>query len=241
MSQAGFSSLRTAEKLIDDRRVLVNGVRVDTKGMKVVPHRDLIEVDGKAVCVPSMRELSWILYCKPPGVSLLEANSKHTTEDAIPEIRGKGFIPISALARRYSGLEILTNHRFWIHRLCHPSFGHYSSYLICADGRLKSNCFDPALNGAYNASNFEIFSAEYSSRYKNTRIEIGLRELSPRNIEEMFVKLNINIVSLRRLSIGTISLKGTKANKWHVLKSNEIEGLKRMSARLQDANKIHGQ
>ena len=242
ISRSGYSSLRTAEKLIDEGRVTVNAIRVVAKGVKVVPHRDLVEIDGRAVCVPSARELSWIVYCKPPGVSVLDIHAGKCIEDVIPVIRGKGFIPISALARRYSGMEIFTNNRNWIHRLCHPSFGHYSSYLVGAEGKLKGNFFDNLRSGRNHTSNnsFEIFSVEYLPKYKCTMIEIGLSDLSPKKIEEMFLELNINILSLRRLSIGPTILKGIKVNQWRVLKSNEIEGLKRMSAQLENANKIKG-
>ncbi len=47
LAQAGLGSRRSCEELIEQGRVRVNGVQVESQGRRVDPEKDLIEVDGE--------------------------------------------------------------------------------------------------------------------------------------------------------------------------------------------------
>ena len=65
LARAGVCSRRDAEKLIEDRRVSVNGKVLDTAAFKVTP-RDVIKVDGKKIEAAD-RTRMW-RYHKPRGL-----------------------------------------------------------------------------------------------------------------------------------------------------------------------------
>src|SRR5882672_8064968 len=65
ISQAGLASRRSAEKLIADGRVTVNGTTVSEMGTKADLAHDDIRVDGRRI--KSTERLRYILVYKPAG------------------------------------------------------------------------------------------------------------------------------------------------------------------------------
>ena len=65
LSRAGRASRREAERLMQAGRVRVNGEVASEMGIRVVPGRDVVELDGEPVVLP---EELWIAVHKPAGV-----------------------------------------------------------------------------------------------------------------------------------------------------------------------------
>ena len=66
LAQAGVTSRRNAEIMIDEGRVEVNGEVVMEQGRRVDPDRDAIRVDGKRI--PPPRRHAYYVFNKPRGV-----------------------------------------------------------------------------------------------------------------------------------------------------------------------------
>ena len=65
LSRAGRASRREAERLIGAGRVRVNDTVVTELGTRVVPGRDIVELDGARIDLPEVR---WLVFHKPAGV-----------------------------------------------------------------------------------------------------------------------------------------------------------------------------
>jgi 23S rRNA pseudouridine2605 synthase len=284
ISRSGYCSLRDAEALIREGRVTVNGAPVSSPGVKAVPHRDLVKVDGNTIFVPSAKDLFWVLYNKPKGISSLvsrkdaglvgagggergeEQQEEGSTdeqgggrgemarysanpasvagrprgaprvEEKIPDIRGLGFVAVSALPEWATGALLLTNDKAWVHKITHPSFGHFSRYLIGVEGdHLEAivNLFSDSGGEGEDATLFDPNAMEYNKRTRRTTLDIQLLDASPRRLVARLAAAGVSaLASLRRMSFGSADLRGLRPGQWRLLRASEVAGLKRMSSKL---------
>jgi 23S rRNA pseudouridine2605 synthase len=260
--------------------VTVNGVSVSSLGSKAVPHRDLVKVDGNTIFLPSAKDLFWVLYNKPKGISSLVARkdasglrdsgkdygninidddkSNYTeepggrdtldaasprrprgalrVEEKIPDIRGLGFVAVSALPEWATGAVLLTNDKAWVHKITHPSFGHFSRYFIGVEGdHLDTivNLFKDSEAEGEAAALFDPNSVEYNKRTRRTTLDIQLLDASPRRLIARLAAAGVTaLASLRRMSFGSVDLRSLRSGQWRVLRASEVAGLKRMSSKL---------
>src|SRR5690606_25914955 len=90
MAHAGVASRRSAEKLIAEGRVRVNGHVVREMGVKADPVRDRITVDGKRVRAETRSV--YVLLNKPVNVlsTVDDPQGRQTALDLVrPRIRGR--------------------------------------------------------------------------------------------------------------------------------------------------------
>ena len=185
----------------------------------------------------------WVLSCKRKGTPTFSGGSNDKSIiDLIPEAKEHGLVPVCGMPRSSTGIEILTNDKEWVHKLCHPSYGHHSTYLLFVEGKLSASAVDTlqAIKQPYFVNNengkrgpmFELHAVEYIKRLHRTLIELTVQELSHRSIENTLNEMNYTITSIRRTAFGSVTLRETKSGQWRVLTSSDISGLKRMSAKL---------
>ncbi|MFN2250817.1 MAG: pseudouridine synthase [Anaerolineae bacterium] len=132
LSRSGLCSRRSAEKLIADGRVSVNGETVQILGSKVDPRVDLVAVDGQPLALEP-REY-WMVH-KPPGTIV-------TTDDplgrfvvcALVETRARIY-PVGRMDADSSGLLLLTNDGDLAHRLTAPDSEIVEGYEVLVAGR----------------------------------------------------------------------------------------------------------
>src|SRR5436309_12139498 len=133
LSQAGISSRRKAEELIQAGRVRVNGRVVTELGTRAHPQRDRVSVDGKPL--PSTRVLTYILLHKPVGVmtTLSDPEGRPTVRDLLGRVRARVY-PVGRLDYTSSGLLLLTNDGELAMRLMHPRYGVEREYRVKVKG-----------------------------------------------------------------------------------------------------------
>jgi 23S rRNA pseudouridine2605 synthase len=120
LARAGFGSRRSAEDLIREGRVTING-REATLGDRIDPLRDQVAVNG--VPIPANPELRYFMLNKPAGVTttMKDAHATHTLVSFLPP--GPRVFAVGRLDRETEGLLLLTNDGELAHRIQHPSHG----------------------------------------------------------------------------------------------------------------------
>ena len=119
-----MASRRTAETLITQGRVTVNGKTVTELGSKADPAADEIKVDGRRL--PKSKGNQYILLNKPRGYITSRSDPKHrpTVIDLLTQGGVHGYIyPVGRLDFDSEGLLLLTSDGDLAARLTHPRHG----------------------------------------------------------------------------------------------------------------------
>ncbi len=131
LSAAGVASRRTAETLITQGRVRVNGKVVTELGTKADPATDEIKVDERRL--PKPKHTHYILLNKPRGYITSRSDPQH--RPTVIELLARGGVsdyiyPVGRLDYDSEGLLILTSDGDLAARLTHPRHGVAREYEV---------------------------------------------------------------------------------------------------------------
>ena len=124
-TEQGYCSRRQADKLIEDKRVKING-RLAVLGDQL-SEADEVTVDGKPILFNPPK--IYIMYNKPRGVT-------STTESRVPENiiaavkHPQRVFPIGRLDKDSTGLIFLTNDGDIVNKILRAQFGHEKEYVV---------------------------------------------------------------------------------------------------------------
>ena len=148
LSQAGISSRRKAEELIQAGRVSVNGATITELGSKADLERDSIKVDNKLLRAPK-RHL-YIAVNKPKGcvTTMSDPEGRPTVMHLLRGVKERVF-PVGRLDYNSEGLLLMTNDGEFAHRITAPASHMVKTYVVKANGILTacSSTRSPAVSG----------------------------------------------------------------------------------------------
>jgi len=135
LAGAGLASRRTAELMIEDGRVEVNGRVVTRLGTRVDPERDHIRVDGRRL--PPRRHHRYLVVNKPRGVvsTMDDPEGRPTLAEFVPARAGRLF-HVGRLDADTEGLIVLTNDGDLAQQLSHPKFEAAKTYVAEVEGQV---------------------------------------------------------------------------------------------------------
>ena len=210
IARAGRASRREAERLIAEGRVRVNGKRIDSPALNVLPS-DLVEVDGQAIAAPDQPRL-W-LYHKPAGLvtTARDEKGRRTVFDALPEEMPR-VMSVGRLDLTSEGLLLLTNDGAIKRRLELPSTGWLRKYRARIKGVPKDADFAPLRAGlVLEGERFQPMSVTLDRQQgANAWVTIGLREGRNREIRRAMEAIGFPVNRLIRVSFGPFRLNELK-------------------------------
>ena len=223
LALCGFESRRAADKIIEEGRVEVNGQRVDTPGVRVLP-TDFVKVDGHHV---TPKAVETILLNKPRGyVCSREAQgAKGTVYDLLPP-KCRHLNYAGRLDADSEGLLIFTNDGDLADKLMHPSYGATKIYHAFLDKNLKKADFDAILKGI-ELEDGEIH-ADSLSYVDDDLAQVGIQIHSGRNriVRRIFEHLGYGVKKLDRVYFAGLTKKALTRGSWRFLNETEIAKLK---------------
>ncbi|MBI4122474.1 MAG: rRNA pseudouridine synthase [Parcubacteria group bacterium] len=235
LADAGVASRRSAEKLIAEGRVRVNGSVVRKLGTRVDLGRDAITLDGKRLAQPS--RFVYFLLNKPAGVvsTVSDERGRETVLDLVPS-RAR-VVPVGRLDVNTTGLLILTNDGDLVYELTHPKFEHEKEYeavvqipqdwdkdrFKSARGRMRHGL---RIAGGFRTSPAKIAVLEQvtNDRYL---ISITIHEGRKHQVRRMIDSVGMSVVSLKRVRMGPIKLGDLPEGECRELADQEIRALKK--------------
>lgn len=233
MARCGVASRRGSDTLIEQGRVSVNGQTTTSLGQKVDPLRDRILVD-EAVLKPE--KPVYVLLNKPPGVVCTNSTreQKQRAIDLVERVRARLF-PVGRLDVDSEGLLLLTNDGAFAERMMHPRYGVPKVYDVVLRGRIESERLHKARGGVWLAEG-RTGGAKIRVKRRGrerTYLEVSIREGRNREIRRVFARLGHPVLKLKRVRIGSLTIRGLGRGKHRMLSKREIDGLLAAAAPIQ--------
>ena len=230
LAAAGLASRRSAENLIREGRVRVDGRVVTELGTRADPSRQRITLDK--VRIPSKRpRASYVVY-KPRGVvtTARDPHAKKTVLDLVP--KAERLFPVGRLDAPSEGLLLVTNDGDLAQRLLHPSFEVPRIYRVSVAGELSAETARQISAGVELAGRRTApCEVRVLAREPNRSvIEITLIEGRRRQIRRMLEMLGHPVRRLLRTGFGPLRLGTLKPGGSRPLRRSEELALDRLAA-----------
>ena len=220
LSEAGFCSRRSADKLIDEGRVKINGT-LATMGEKVNP-QDEIEVDGEII--KNNKKIStYIAFNKPMGI-VCTTDTRVEKNNIIDFINYPTRIfPIGRLDKDSEGLILLTDDGDIVNKILRSSNNHEKEYIVTIDKTISQTFIKRMSEGVPILDT--ITKPCKIQKLSRNSFRITLTQGLNRQIRRMCEYLNYKVESLQRVRIMNIHLK-SKVGSYRDLTQEELKTLK---------------
>ena len=227
LASCGVASRRSAEKMILDGRITVNGEVVNILGTQVDEQADTVQVDG--VTVSPETEKHYIAYNKPVGevTTVSDPEGRATVMDRFKDYPVRLF-PVGRLDYDSEGLLLLTNDGALLNQLLHPSFEIKKSYLtrvsnIVTEDEIRLLRKGVMIDGKLT-SPAEVRLIRHDTF--STELLITIHEGRNRQVRKMIDAIGHQVVRLKRVRFGPVSLGDLPSGMWRKLTDDEIRKLR---------------
>jgi 23S rRNA pseudouridine2605 synthase len=238
LSKLGLCSRSEGERLVEAGRVRVNGTIVRDTNVRIVPERDVIEIDGKRV---GRAERVYLALNKPRGLVTTRDDPKGraTIYDCLAGASLPFVAPVGRLDKASEGLLLLTNDSRWSAHLLDPASHVDKIYHAQLRGLVDDALIARVAAGVVEPDSGELFSVKRVSLLRtgsrsSAWLEITLDEGKNRHIRRLFAALGIEVLRLVRVAIGPLTLGTLPKGKWRRLTDDEVRAL---SASPRDARR----
>jgi 23S rRNA pseudouridine2605 synthase len=237
LSAAGVASRRTAETLIAQGRVAVNGTTVTELGSKADPEADEIRVDGRRI--KPVRRNRYLLLNKPRGYITSRSDPEHrpTVIDLLREGGVTDYIyPVGRLDYDSEGLLILTTDGDLAARLTHPRHGVPREYEVRVRGVPDRHALTRLARGIViesrrtSPAEARLQRTIESAGGAQAIISLVIHEGRNRQVRKMCEAIGHPVVRLRRVRIGPIADDRLKPGQFRDLTAREQGALKKATA-----------
>jgi 23S rRNA pseudouridine2605 synthase len=233
-------SRREADKLIEDKRVSINKDIITDLSTKV-SNSDIVCIDKKPIKYERNKIYTVIVYNKPKGqiVSKSDPQGRTIIFDTLHK-EFKDFLPIGRLDYSSEGLLLLTNSVDVYNSLVHSSLERV--YKIKLNGAISKLCEDAMKNGIFledatkgaredskiKSMNFKPFNAYQIQSITNnyTKLKVSISQGQNRELRRFFAHFDLDVLDLKRLEFGGISLNNLPTAKSRYFTKKEYENLK---------------
>lgn len=215
----GIASRREADRLIAAGRVRVNGKVVTEMGVQVDPDRDQLEVDTEG-----LSEKRYVALHKPAGYVTSNTPTPAEPKVVTDLVPLAGLYPIGRLDKETTGLILLTDDGTLVTALNHPEAQKEKEYEVTVDkavpdGALKRMAEGMPMMGTRTRP-------ARVKRLGENKFSLTLTEGKNRQVRRMCRKVGLNVISLIRVRIANLTLKGLKPGKWRHLTPEEVAQLR---------------
>lgn len=224
LSEVGYCSRRAADKLIEEKRVTINGI-VPEMGTKI-KNGDEIRVDGKLISGPKEKHV-YIAFNKPVGI-VCTTDTKVEKDNIIDYIKHpKRIFHIGRLDKPSEGLILLTSDGDIVNKILRARNNHEKEYLVWVNREITKD-FIEKMNKGIPILDTITRECVVEQLGRNS-FRIILTQGLNRQIRRMCDYLQYNVTKLKRIRIMNIKLD-LPIGKWRDLTENELQEINEMVA-----------
>ncbi|MBS7402895.1 MAG: rRNA pseudouridine synthase [Oscillospiraceae bacterium] len=225
IAASGFCSRRAAEELIRSGRVAVNG-ETASLGDSADSERDQITIDNKPL--RQAAERTYIMLNKPRGyvTTMSDERGRKTVADLISGLDVRVF-PVGRLDMDSEGMLLMTNDGELANALAHPSGEIEKTYKV----RVRGSVSEASLNTLRQPLVIDgkpIKPAKVQLLGETTDsalISVTISEGRNRQVRKMCDLAGLEVLRLKRVAEGGLSLGDLPSGKWRFLNAKEIASL----------------
>ncbi|EOU1683351.1 23S rRNA pseudouridine(2604) synthase RluF [Clostridium perfringens] len=222
ISETGFCSRREADKLIEQGRVKIDGVKAST-GMKVSKGQS-VYVDGKPLKVEN--ELVYIALNKPVGITCTTENKiKGNIVDFINH--EKRIFPIGRLDKDSQGLIFMTNDGDIVNKILRAGNNHEKEYIVTVNKPITDEFIKGMSNGVPILGT--VTKKCLVKKESKNSFRIILTQGLNRQIRRMCEYFGYEVKKLERIRIMNVSLGNLKIGSWRYLTKKELAEINRLT------------
>lgn len=227
LASCGIASRRSAEQIILEGRVSVNGETVHVLGTRVDEVSDTVRVDG--ITVKPEAEKHYLAYNKPVGevTTVSDPEGRATVMDRFRDYPVRLF-PVGRLDYDSEGLLLLTNDGELMNQLLHPSFEIKKSYIARVSNYVSEDKIRMLRKGVMIDSRLTSPAEVRCIRHDafSTDLLITIHEGRNRQVRKMAEAIGHKVVHLKRVSFGPVLLGDLPSGMWRRLTEDEIDKLR---------------
>lgn len=226
LAECGIASRRKCEELIVQGHISVNGNIVTEMGLKIDPSVDTVAYNGKFVICNEKKV--YIMLNKPEGyVSTAKEQFNRPKVTDLVKTPGIRLYPVGRLDYDSSGLLLLTNDGDVTYSITHPGHEVDKTYVVEVNGVPDDedikNLRDGIDIGGFITSPAKV--SIISTSKNNALLSITIHEGKNREIRRMCSAAGHDVLKLKRVSIGSLSLGNLKKGEWRYLEPSEVNYL----------------
>lgn len=215
ISETGICSRREVDKLIEAKRVTINGVVAELGSQ--VQQGDEIRIDGKPLSVRKSRQI-YIALNKPVGITT--TTERHVEGNIIDFINHpERIFPIGRLDKDSDGLILMTNDGDIVNRILRAENKHEKEYIVTVD-KPVTPAFVKGMSSGVRILGSMTLPCKVS-RVSDTVFRIILTEGKNRQIRRMCAAFGYQVRRLQRVRIMNIKLGDLKIGQWRELSEKE--------------------
>ena len=230
LSEVGYCSRRAADKLIDQRRVTING-KVPEMGTKITQN-DEVRVDGELISEPKDKPV-YLAFHKPIGI-VCTTDTRVEKDNIIDFINyPKRIFPIGRLDKPSEGLIFMTNDGDIVNKILRARNHHEKEYLVTVNKPITSDFLKKMRNGV---PILDTVSRKCKvEQLGQHQFKIILTQGLNRQIRRMCEYLDYRVKKLKRIRIMNVELD-VPVGKWRHLTVNELKEINRL---VSSSSKTH--
>lgn len=218
ISETGFCSRREADKLIEAKRVKINGGIAEVGS--IVEIGDTVYIDNNKIC--KKKKAIYIALNKPVGIT--STTEKHIEGNIVDFVNHpERIFPIGRLDKDSEGLILLTNNGDIVNKILRAENNHEKEYVVTVNKKITET-FIEGMSKGVNILGTKTKPCKVTA-ISDRVFKIILTQGLNRQIRRMCQKFDYRVVRLKRIRIMNIHLGDLKIGKWRNLTSGELSEL----------------
>ena len=224
LAQCGLASRRSAEVMIRQGRVTVDGIKITDMGMKITPGMQVICLDGAPVTL--IEKPVTLLLNKPKGyvTTLSDPQGRPIVTSLLQGITARVF-PVGRLDLDTEGALIMTNDGMLAESIQHPRHEVKKTYEALVRGRPARSDLHHLEKGIVleGKKTYPASIAIVGKKTQSTLVKIIIHEGRKRQVKKMFAAIGNPVLSLKRTAYGQLLLRDLPIGTYRILSADDLK------------------
>ncbi len=218
------SSRKEAKKLINKKKVKVNGEIILDEGYKVSEHNDIIMIDEKQIIY---QQFHYYILNKPKGLVTSTLDENPTVMSLIHEYPKYNLAPVGRLDKDTEGLLLITDDGILSHLLTSPKHHVDKTYYVELLKDISISDIQKLEEGIILDDGYKTKEARVKMISPKT-IELTIHEGKYHQVKRMLESVNNKVTYLKRISFGPLNLGNLELGTYRELTEKEVEILNKI-------------